>query len=99
MWCDAGMYSEYTYKGYHVSYKNIQSYSDRKKKLIEELKNHPEGLVIYEFNIPHAIFLTDYTNGTFYVADPARNKPAGRIPISQTDLDISGIDAIWYIEK
>lgn len=95
----AGMYNNYTYKNMEVSYENIQSYSDRRKKIIETLNQHPEGIVIYEFDIPHAVLLTDYTDGVFYVADPARNVDSGRIPISLTKLNIDTVDSYWYISN
>ena len=40
------------------------------KKLLEE---HPEGIVAYDSNKPHAIALTDYDaeTDTFYCSDPA----------------------------
>ncbi len=98
IWCEgAGMLNTYTYNGVRVVNKNIQSYASRRQYLMEELKKHPEGIVIYEYDIPHAILLTDYTDGIFYVADPARNTPNGRIPISQTRLNIDTVDAIWFI--
>lgn len=61
-------------------------YSGNKQRLISYLNGHPEGIVIYFYvkgSSAHAVLLTDYDQGsdTFYCADPAGNKPSGRIPL------------------
>lgn len=69
-----------------------------KENLIRNLLNsHPEGVVVYDYDIPHAILITDYTNGIFYCADPARNKPSGRIPMSSSSVKISNCESYWYV--
>ena len=49
--------------------------------LITLLSQHPEGIVLYDRSQPHAVLLTDYTNGNFYCSDPAGNISSGRIPL------------------
>ena len=68
--------------------------------LEDMLSRHPEGVVLYARCVPHGVLLTDYTDGVFYCYDPAVNKPADRIPVTEahgTRIDKSC--AIWYIES
>ena len=44
--------------------------------LISLLEQHPEGIVLYDRTQPHAVLLTDYTNGIFYCSDPAYSSAA-----------------------
>ena len=97
MWVeDVGMYHNYTYKGITVSYQYSISGSVT-TALINALKEHPEGIVVYDYDYPHAILLTDYTDGVFYCADPANNVPSGRIPVSKSLISISNVDTYWYV--
>ena len=59
---------------------SIARYTDYKKLLAE----HPEGIVLYDRSRPHAVLLTDYTDGVFYCSDPAGNISSGRIPLTPT---------------
>ena len=69
---------------------------------------HPEGIVLYCGNLPHAVFLTDYDNDTFYCADPAGYCSGSRIPLtssylgkmygSQTTI-LNSVTAYWYISS
>lgn len=95
LWCWAGMYCDYTYKGFTVTQKRF-SY-DVKSQLIALLKEHPEGIVAYDYDYPHAVLVTDYTNGEFYIAEPANNVSPGRIKASQALFNIQQSEAYWYI--
>lgn len=91
----AGLYNSFSYAGINVSSAKISS--NRTQTMINLLSQHPEGIVIYDFGKPHAILLTDYTNGTFYCSDPSSAAPAGRIPISQATITLESIDKYWYV--
>ena len=45
--------------------------------LIQLLAEHPEGIVLYDRRQPHAVLLTDYTDGVFYCSDPAGSVSLG----------------------
>ena len=90
-----GMYHNYTYKNISVSYQYVTG--SVTTTLINALKDHPEGIVVYDYDYPHAILLTDYTDGVFYCADPANNVPSGRIKVSQSLISISNVDTYWYV--
>lgn len=60
---------------------------DRARRLARLLEKHPEGLVIYDSRIPHAVLLTRYdaTTSTFYCADPAGGSYSGQeIPLEDS---------------
>ena len=78
---------------------NDTSNSGRKKLFIEILKNHPEGVVIYNYSIPHAILLTDYDakTDTFYCSDPNIGTPTKRVPMSESNVNIYNVTSIWWI--
>ena len=90
-----GMPFTYTYRGIHVD--NERIYGSSASILKELLSEHPEGIVAYDYDIPHAVLLTDYTDGKFYCADPARNTPSGRIEVSQSLIDVNDIEDYWYV--
>lgn len=74
--------------------------SANKQILIDLLNEHPEGLVIWYSGVPHGILLTDYTNGTFYCADPLSSVSSGRIPISKAyAVTISNVSQYWYVKS
>ncbi len=93
---DAGMYNYYDYRGFTVSYGKIRY--NAKEELKELLSQHPEGIVAYDYDYPHAILLTDYTNGVFYCADPANNTPKGRMNVSNALVSVSGIEGYWFVD-
>lgn len=94
----AGMRLDYTYKGITVTcVRTPSTASERRAKMIEVLKEHPEGVVIYDYAYPHAILLTDYTDGVFYCADPANNVSSGRIPISKALVQVEDAESYWYV--
>ena len=96
IWCwGAGMYNSYSYKGISVSYGRIQY--DAESELIALLKEHPEGIVAYDYDYPHAVLLTDYTDGVFYCAEPANCVEAGRVTADKAIIPVGGVEAYWYV--
>ena len=65
--------------------------------LITLLSQHPEGIVLYDRSQPHAVLLTDYTNGVFYCSDPAGNISSGRIPLTSSSVSVNGASCYWYV--
>ena len=66
---------------------------------IDLLAKHPEGIVLYDRRQPHAVLLTDYTDGVFYCSDPAGSVSSGRVPISAASISIAGASCYWYISS
>ena len=93
----SGLYYNFKYEGISVGHANLSGGSSNVNQLISLLNSHPEGIVIYDNAVPHAILVTDYTNGVFYCADPANNVPAGRIPISSASISLNNADEYWYV--
>ena len=58
-----------------------------------------EGIVLYDRRQPHAVLLTDYTDGVFYCSDPAGSVSSGRVPISAASISIAGASCYWYISS
>lgn len=93
-----GMYNSYSYKGFNVSYARTSNPYSSEAELRDVLSRHPEGIVAYDYQYPHAILLTDYTDGVFYCAEPARCVDSGRVVASKAIVSVSGIEAYWYID-
>lgn len=96
-WSD-GLSWNFTYEGMTVKYGTLSS-SGNTDELIALLEEHPEGIVAYNRNNPHAVLLTDYTDGVFYCADPAVAAGSGRIPFSSCTIAMSGVSCYWYISS
>lgn len=93
-----GLSHSFTYKAMQVGYATLPSGNTAKTQaLIQLLAEHPEGIVLYDRSRPHAVLLTDYTDGVFYCSDPANGVSAGRVPISQASISISGSSCYWYV--
>ena len=92
-----GMRFTYTYKNFTVDCERI--YGNSTETLKKLLSEHPEGIVAYDYDYPHAVLLTDYTNGKFYCSDPARCCGYGRIEADRSLVDTSDIEAYWYIKN
>lgn len=93
----SGLSHNFTYAGITVSYgADLGGSTD---KLISLLNEHPEGIVIYNRSLPHAILVTDYSNGTFYCADPSPYYPSGRIAISQATFNVGSATCYWYVSN
>ena len=67
-----GLSHSFTYNDMHVGYATLPSGKAAKTEaLVSILAEHPEGIVLYDRTRPHAVLLTDYTDGVFYCSDPA----------------------------
>ena len=81
-----------------VAYATLPSDTQEKTQLlIQLLAQHPEGIVLYDRTQPHAVLLTDYTNGVFYCSDPAGNISSGRIPLTSSSVSIARASCYWYV--
>lgn len=93
-----GLSHSFNYKAMQVGYATLPSGTAAKKAvLIELLAQHPEGIVLYDRTQPHAVLLTDYTDGVFYCSDPAGSVSSGRVPLSSASISIGGSSCYWYI--
>lgn len=112
-WSGAGLLWNFTYNGlsvttHHLDSNGIRGLDAKRAYLLDLLAQHPEGIVIYNHDRPHAVLLTDYDADTdaFYCADPSRGSTPGRIPLSQATIPgggqegkLSGIHQVWYISS
>ena len=95
-----GLSHSFTYNEMQVGYATLPSGTQEKTQvLIQLLAQHPEGIVLYDRTQPHAVLLTDYTNGVFYCSDPAGNISAGRIPLTSSSVSIARASCYWYISS
>lgn len=99
-WAD-GLFWDFTYSKFNVVHGNLTgSASSKKSKLINLLKEHPEGIVLYYSggSKQHAVLLTHYEDGVFYCSDPDWGKPDGIIPLNKS-LYVTAENAqyYWYI--
>lgn len=86
-----GLSHSFNYNAMQVGYSTLPSNNGEKKAvLIQLLAEHPEGIVLYDRRQPHAVLLTDYTDGVFYCSDPAGSVSSGRVPISAASISIAG---------
>ena len=85
---------------------DIRAAEDKKAYLIRCLRQHPEGIVIYDADAPHAIWLFGYDDedDTFYCADTTTDVAGRSIPLNMSILrgdtqeeKIERLDRIWYI--
>ena len=90
----------------HLDSNGIRGLEAKRAYLLDMLAQHPEGVVIYNHDRPHAVLLTDYDSetDTFYCADPGKRTNPGRTPLSAATIPgsgqegkINGIHQIWYI--
>ena len=86
----------------------ISGRRDKKAYLIEALRRHPEGVVIYDTGAPHAIWLYGYDGATdtFYCADTFGERGGRGITLAESsirggdqDAKINTIDRIWYVSS
>lgn len=103
-WIDGtGLKFSFTYSNSSVDAITVGHYSlpggsANEAKIQEELKKCPEGIVIYYESLPHAVLLTDYTDGIYYCADPANNIERGRIPLTSAwKVRIDNVTAYWKV--
>jgi len=106
-WNDIGLIWNFTIGTVNVRCSSeILNWESKKDYLIHCLSLHPEGIVIYDANAPHAIWLFGYDDETdiFYCADTTTSVAGRKIPLvysiipGETQEDkIRTIDRIWYI--
>lgn len=99
-----GLYHNFQYPAsggtIEVSSSSLPGNSDNIPILIDLLNAHPEGIVLYDSSAPHAVLLTDYTDGVFYCADPAGGYPSGRIPLSECyAVRADTASYYWYVSS
>lgn len=90
-----GLKWNFTTAGITVAHKALSS----KNELIAMLGRHPEGVVIYNSRKPHAILVTDYTEGIFYCSDPSNDRPTGRYPVAQASITVESASRCWYVKS
>ena len=95
-----GLSHSFTYNDMHVGYATLPSGKAAKTEaLVSILAEHPEGIVLYDRTRPHAVLLTDYTDGVFYCSDPSNGVASGRVPLSAASISIGGASCYWYITE
>jgi len=96
-----GLWYNFTYSGITVKHSTLPTGSSNTNTLISLLASHPEGIVIYYTGCPHAVLLTDYTNGAFFAADPSSGAASGRISIGNVSggVTISNVSEYWYVSS
>ncbi len=93
-----GLLWDFTYKKIRVCKGDMPGGTKNADYLISLLKEHPEGIVIYDADLPHAILITDYTDGSFYYADPASSALEGRNKLTGSErVKIDNLDRYWYV--
>ncbi len=114
-WSPEGLKSTFQYKTYEISayvhdgddFASLL-YEDKKDALIALLKDHPEGVVAYDYETPHAIWISSYAEetGYFYVADPSDEAEEGILILEESTINgegvsgkITAIDKLWYVSK
>lgn len=97
----------YTLNGSRITVGHVGRFNgisaDSLKALLDK---HPEGIVLYVRDLPHAVFVTDYEGDTFYCAETVKGYSGKRIPLasswigtklgSQANI-LSCADDYWYI--
>lgn len=100
-WID-GVGLKYTFTYADITVTKAAFGADPVNEAISLLNMHPEGLAIYDpVHSPraHAVFLTDYTDGMFYCADPSDAVGSGRIPDSAALVQVQDAKSYWYVSS
>ena len=93
----SGLRRNYTYKSITVSHAYFNA-GDKEQQLKDILAQHPEGIVLYDEDMPHAVLVTDYTDGAFYYADPSPYEGNGRMKMtSGSSVTVSSAERYWYV--
>ncbi len=91
-------YSNSSVSNISVGHYTLPGGSTNEALIQAELKNCPEGIVIYNESVPHAVLLTDYSNGIYYCADPLGSVAKGRIPLTSAyKVRITNVTAYWKV--
>lgn len=106
----AGIYFSWTYTTVGVivtgDHEDVSGISEGQLSAL--LKRHPEGIELYCGGVPHAVLVTDYTDGTFYCFDPAEYYSGRRIPLTASWLGeklgsqssiLASVTSYWYISS
>ncbi len=96
-WSYVGLSHDFSMLGIEVQHAYFDKNESVEDQLISLLREHPEGIVVYNRSVPHAILVTDYTGGVFYCADPSTAASSGRIPVSSATISISGAASYWFV--
>lgn len=106
-WSSAGLSWDFTVESINVQVnQDIRHSGDKKAYLISALEKHPEGIVIYDANAPHAIWLFGYdqSKDVFYCADTTTDVAGRAIRLDESIIrgatqedKIQNIDRIWYV--
>lgn len=106
-WNSRGLKWDFTVDGVNVLCSHdIREAGDKKAYLIAMLSEHPEGFVIYDADMPHAVWLFGYDDemDVFYCADTTTDIAGSAIPLADCILPgetqqekIDRIDRIWYV--
>lgn len=108
-WSGVGLSHYFSVDGITVTVnKDIKNQADKKAYLIDTLKKYPEGVVIYDANAPHAIYLFGYDSATdtFHCADTITKNGGKAITLMESTIKgdtqqakIDTIDRIWHIAR
>lgn len=108
-WNSSGLSWNFTVNSINVQVAHeISETADKKAYLIRVLRSHPEGVVIYDANAPHAIWLFGYEEetDTFYCADTTTSVAGRCIRLEESILrgetqedKIATIDRIWCVVR
>ena len=94
----AGLKWSFSYAGISVGSAKLPTGNANKNILINLLAQHPEGIVLHYKGAPHAVLLTDYTDGTFYCSDPLPSRPTARIPLSRAyKVTVQNATRYWFV--
>ena len=107
-WGGYGLAQKFSVGSIEVTHNtDISGVKDKKAYLVEQLKNHPEGIVVYNANQPHAVFVFGYREDmdTFFCADTTGQKSMRMITLGETLLTGDGqqgkidrLTKIWHIK-
>ena len=100
---EVGLYNNITFEEHTIIKRVLDEELDRAEYLAEALQTRPEGIIIYDNDKWHALLLTEYKDGVFYVSDPATGL---NTPIEETfttagetaEEKIAQIDSVWIRE-
>ncbi len=98
-WSYVGLSHQFTISGITVGYGDFDRSAPVTDQIIALLADHPEGIVVYNRSYPHAILVTDYTDGVLYCSDPAQGAPSGRYPVSRASIGITRAHSYWYVKQ
>ena len=105
----AGLFRDFSILDMNITQVNFETKAttaSKKKKLISMIEQHPEGVAIYSKygGKAHAVLLTDYTDGVFYVVDPVYGK---KVTMAESTLysksatqtsRLAALHSYWYIK-